>query len=228
MLSKTFFFANLTHREECIMLDTDQFRCAPLRRSLDWRSNTSVLLQVAIVWPEQVYGTQWARAAAEQQHPLPFQSRWRWSKARCVIPPGCPYPGLLGKGSFISQRVPIPTKSPKVVSLSQAAPCRHSIPQHFQPSVPCSGSELLGAQPSPGQQPVNPPSWVTTLGQTQICALAVRDCNLSSALLILLLGTYLVPYSYPSHWWHLCTRSPTLHISLPCHPRSSCPPTLWR
>ncbi|RMC08929.1 hypothetical protein DUI87_13923 [Hirundo rustica rustica] len=33
-------------REKCIMVETEQFRCAPLRRSLDWRSSTSVLLNL--------------------------------------------------------------------------------------------------------------------------------------------------------------------------------------
>jgi len=32
------------------------------------------------------------------------------------------------------------------------------------------------------------------------CGLAVHDSNFLSTLLILLLGIYLVPYSYPSHW----------------------------
>lgn len=212
------------------MLDTDQLRCAPLRRSLGWRSSTSVPLHVAVVWPEQVYGTQQARAAAEQQDPLPFQSEWRWSKARCVIPPGCLYPGLLGKGSFIFQSVPIPTKSPKGAG-GVSVPGSSLQSRDFPALSALSNLQWVradGGRASPGQQPVNPSSWVTTLGWTQISALAVHDCNFSSTLLILLLGTYLVPYSYPSHWWHLCTRSPTLHISLPCHPKSSCPPTLWR
>lgn len=116
-----------------------------------------------------------------------------------------------------------------LVSLSQGTPCRHRISQHFQPSLTCSGSESWWKPSFPQRSS----QWTPQLSNHpkaihRCCALAVHDCNFLSTLLILLLGTYLVPYSYPSHWWHLCIRSPTLHISLPCHPKSSCPPTLWR
>lgn len=54
----------------------------------------------------------------------------------------------------------------------------------------------------PSRETTNEPTQLGDLPQAVhgCCGLAVHNCNFLSTLLILLLGTYLVPYSYPSHW----------------------------
>lgn len=218
------------------MLDTEQFRSPPLWSSLDWRSSPCVQ-ETGIVHQYIKYmvlcglghtmgqGSSWTTGSPS------FSEQVEVKQSKTIYSTMVPVPSAFGKWMFHFSvtACPHPKQEPKGSSwyLSQEAPCSQSISELSEPSLTCSGAgswwKHFWRKANEPTQPSSPPQAIHSC-----CGLTVHDCNFLSTLLILLLGTYLVPYSYPSHWWHLCTRSPTLHISLPCHPKSSCPPTLWR
>lgn len=118
----------------------------------------------------------------------------------------CPYTGLLRNGDVVFQQhaASVPIKSPKgahggfVPGCSAADVAFHStfsFSNLQRVKVQMEALLLFGVTADEPPQRGDHPRAVHCC-----CGLAVHDRIFLSTLLILLLGTYLVPYSYPSHW----------------------------
>ena len=107
--------------------------------------------------------------------------------------------------SFFSNTLPQSQSTAQrehVVFLSQGAPLQT---WHFVALLAFSNPQRVKEPMEallPSRETAEEPTQLDDLPRAvhSCCDLTVHDSNFLSTLLILLLGTYLVPYSYPSHW----------------------------